>query len=87
LQDLVNDALRHYGYSEAEVSLITDVLLYAQLRNNTQGISKLIKPGLPKDPDAGQIRAVKETKLSALLDGSRNPGIVVMMRAAERRIA
>jgi L-2-hydroxycarboxylate dehydrogenase (NAD+) len=83
LRELTRDALRHYGYSEPEVSLMSDVLLYAQLRNNTQGIAKLVGQGLPKDPEAGEMQVVKETKLSALLDGSHNPGIVVMMRAVD----
>ena len=35
-----------------EALIIQDVLLYAQLRGNNQGIVKLVGPGLPKDPKA-----------------------------------
>jgi len=32
LKDLVNKALNKYGYSNEEISIISSILLYAQLR-------------------------------------------------------
>jgi LDH2 family malate/lactate/ureidoglycolate dehydrogenase len=83
LKRVAKKALLHYGHDEEESKIILDVLLYAQLRGNNQGIVKLIGRGMPKDPQAGEIRVVKETKLSALIDGNKNTGMVVLNKATE----
>ena len=81
LETLVKKALKGYGYRPDEVETIKEVLLYAQLRGNNQGVVKLIGSGIPKAKNAGEIKITKETKLSALLDGSHNQGMVVMKKA------
>lgn len=75
--------LRHSGYPDDEAQVILDVLLYAQLRGNNQGIVKLIGAGLPRDPACQPMQIVHETPLSAVIDGGRNTGMVVMNRALE----
>lgn len=81
LQNLALKALSGYGYTNKEAKIILDVLMYAQLRNNNQGLVKLIGKGIPKDPGAGKIKILKQAKLSALLDGSKNMGILAMREA------
>lgn len=81
LKDVTRRVLLHSGYDETESAIILDVLLYAQLRGNNQNVIKLIGAGMPKNPDAGEITVVRETKLSALLDGQHNQGMVVLTRA------
>ncbi len=71
------------GYPADEAQTILDVLLYAQLRGNNQGIVKLTGAGMPRDPNCTPIKIVKETPLSALLDGGRNSGMVVVRHALE----
>ncbi len=83
LSALARKALTKYGYNKIEQLIILDVLMYAQLRGNNQGLVKLIGKGIPKNPNAGNIRIPKETKLSALLDGNKNMGMVVMKKAVE----
>lgn len=83
LRRVARTALLHYGYNDEESETILDVLLYAQLRGNNQGIAKLIGRGMPKDPAAGQISIEKETKLSALINGNKNPGMVVLKKATQ----
>lgn len=83
LTTLVTQALKNQGYDDSEVETIADVLMYAQLRGNNQGIVKLTGKGMPKSPDATVITSVKETKLSTLLDGGKNQGMVVMKHALE----
>jgi LDH2 family malate/lactate/ureidoglycolate dehydrogenase len=83
----VKQALHYYGYTEDETAQIAEILLYAQLRDNNQGIAKLVGQGMPKDPDAGEIRMERETKLSALLDGNRNAGMIVVAQAVELALA
>jgi LDH2 family malate/lactate/ureidoglycolate dehydrogenase len=75
--------LSESGYPPEEAAVILDVLMYAQLRGNNQGIVKLIGAGMPRHPEARSIQVVKETKLSALLDGGKNAGMVAMNRALE----
>lgn len=75
--------LARSGYPPDEAQIILEVLMYAQLRGNNQGIVKLIGPGMPRDPQARPITIDRETKLSVLLDGGRNSGMVVMRRALD----
>lgn len=83
LERVTKKALLHYGHNDEEAEIILDVLLYAQLRGNNQGIVKLIGRGMPKDPEAGEISIARETKLSALVDGNKNTGMVVLKKAAD----
>jgi LDH2 family malate/lactate/ureidoglycolate dehydrogenase len=60
-----------------------DVLLYAQMRDNNQGVVKLIDKGIPKDPQAGEIVIEKETPISARINGSNNHAMIVVSKAVE----
>jgi len=71
--------------NEEDSNTIADYLVWAEMSGNkTQGITKLsgsnplqsIKPDYP-------IKIEKETKVSALLDGGKNPAIVVADKAVE----
>lgn len=81
LKNLGSKALKKYGYTTDEASIILDMLMYAQLRGNNQGIVKLIGKGIPKNPLAREIVIDKETKLSARINGNNNAGAVVMNKA------
>jgi len=89
LEDLKREVMKClllYGYEPAERDLMCDVMLYAQMRDNNQGIVKLVGKGMPKAPDAGEIRTERSSRISALLDGQRNPGMVVLARAADMAV-
>lgn len=77
LKDLTCRAVQNYGYRDEEVRIIADVLLYAQLRDNNQGVVKLIDKGIPRDPKAGEIVMEKETPTSARINGNKNHAMVV----------
>ncbi|MBI4021173.1 MAG: Ldh family oxidoreductase [Candidatus Aenigmarchaeota archaeon] len=83
LRALCLKALKHQGYTNQESATILDILLYAQLRGNNQGVVKLIGKGIPKRPDAGTITVIKETAVSALLDGGKNFGMIVSKKATD----
>lgn len=83
---LVKKSLKKQGYLPKEVKIISEVLMYAQLRGNNQGIVKLIGAGIPKDSRAGDITTAKETKLSVLIDGNHNQGMVVMKAAMDKAL-
>lgn len=76
----------HYGYDESEAQVIADALLYAQTRDNNQGIVKLTNPAIERKT-SGPITVVKETKVSALLDGKQNNAMLVANRATDMAIA
>ena len=47
LKELSKKALLKYEYTNKEVDIILEMLMYAQLRGNNQGIVKLIGNGIP----------------------------------------
>jgi L-2-hydroxycarboxylate dehydrogenase (NAD+) len=79
-------ALAAQGYNASESATILDVLMYAQLRGNNQGVVKLIGAGMPKNAKAGEIKVVHETKLSARIDGAQNHGMIVLNQAVDMAI-
>lgn len=83
LEKLTAMALKNQGYNESEISVISEILLYAQMRGNNQGVVKLIGKGMPKDPDVGGIEIEKETSLSIRLNGNQNQAMLVVSRALE----
>lgn len=86
LKKLTEKALLKYGYTAEESAVIKQVLLYAQMRGNNQGIVKLIGKGIPKAKDTGKIEIEKDTKLSALINGNKNHAMVVVNRAVDMAI-
>ena len=86
LKQTIKKAILTYGYSEREAEAILEVLLYAQLRGNNQGIVKLIGTGIPKAKDASEIKTEKDTKLSVVINGAKNHAMVVINQAVDTAI-
>ncbi|HSW97247.1 MAG TPA: Ldh family oxidoreductase [Candidatus Saccharimonadales bacterium] len=78
LKELTKEAVLKYGYTDREAEIIQNILLYAQLRGNNQGVVKLIGKGIPKRDKVGTPKIVKETPVSALYDGNETHAMVVM---------
>lgn len=78
LESLVKKALKKYGYSTKEIKIIKDVLMYAQLRGNNQGIVKLIGKGIPRREGFETPVIVKSTKVSDLVNGNKTHAMIVM---------
>lgn len=87
LRDNTFRAIQSLGHNPADADIITDTLMYAELRANNQGLIKLITGGLPSCADAGPLKLVFESPVSAKLDGGRRIGMVVVHDAVERAIA
>ena len=83
LRDATRAAILAQGYDAADAEIILEIILYAQLRGNNQNVIKLVGAGMPADANAGEIRVIRETKLSALLDGGWRQGMVVMRSACD----
>jgi LDH2 family malate/lactate/ureidoglycolate dehydrogenase len=81
LKRVTLQVLARSGYPPDESEMILKVIMYAQLRGNNQGVIKLIGAGMPRDKVCKPISIVRDTKLSALLDGGRNSGMVVVCYA------
>ncbi len=88
LKDLMLSALTSKYYSQEEAEKIVDVFLYAELTGkNTQGVLKLlgtepiqdIKPQYPP-------KIIKETELSALIDGGGVGGVLAAQFATDKAI-
>lgn len=86
LRDVTRRAIARQGYDAADTEVILEIIMYAQLRGNNQNVIKLLGAGMPANPNVGRISIAKETKLSALLDGGWNQGMVVMSQACELAI-
>ncbi len=89
LSDLITTTLsviKSYGYGDTESEVIKDILLYAQLRGNNQGIVKLIDAGIPKRLDSLAPVIEKESAVSALVKGNRTHSMVVMNLLTELAI-
>lgn len=90
LKRVTLQVLARSGYPPDEAETILNILMYAQLRGNNQGVVKLIGIGMSRDKACKPISILKDTKLSALVDGGRNSGMVVVsyaMRLALQKAA
>ena len=83
LEKCTKKAIVAFGYTDEEAATILEVLMYAQLRGNNQGVVKLIGPGIPKSPTAKPISLIKETPISALLNGGGNHAMLVVTHATQ----
>ena len=86
LRSNIQNALKSINHSQEDSEIITDTLMYAELRNNNQGIVKLVKGGLHPNPNQTDIEIVHETPLSARLNGGQRIGMVVVAKSVELAI-
>ena len=75
------DALRGIGHSNEDSEVIADVVMYAELRGNNQGLIKLVSGGLAFDSESKDIKCVHETPISSKIDGGQRIGMVVVSHA------
>lgn len=78
-KQIIQDVL---GYPEEEAAIITRILIYAQVRGNSQGVIKLVTGGVPAY-DGSKVQVEHETKLSARLDGRGVSGMLVLEEAVK----
>lgn len=69
------------GYEGDDAQTIVDVLLYAQLRGNNQGITKIATGGVPKADAVQPFTVVKRNKCGALVSGGHS--MVATAKAAD----
>jgi len=87
LRVLSKKALSRYGYTEKESTSILNMLMYAQLRGNDQGIVKLIGKGIPKNESAQEPTIEKETPTTAIINANLTMEAIAMDQAVEMVIS
>jgi len=81
LRNLSRRAILKYGYSEEEARIILDMLMYAQMRGNNQGIVKLIGEGMPRNEKAQPPTIEKETPTTAIINANHSMEAIAMEQA------
>ena len=81
LNKLSKKAILKYGYSEEETQIILDMLMYAQMRGNDQGIVKLIGEGIPNNEKAQKPTIEKETPTTAIINANFSMEAIAMEQA------
>lgn len=71
------------GLREEDAHIVAGNLMYAERRRNNQGVIKVITGALKASNKEGDIKIVKETPISAKLDGNDRIGMVVMKKALD----
>ena len=70
--------LKHQKHDDIPSEIIADTLMFAELRNNNQGIVKLLAGALKPNPAATEIKTVYETPISCQIDGGQQIGMTVV---------
>mmetsp|Transcript_20812 Transcript_20812/g.34869 ORF Transcript_20812/g.34869 Transcript_20812/m.34869 type:complete len:370 (+) Transcript_20812:1-1110(+) len=86
LADTTKAALLTLGHSTEAAEIITDTLMYAELRANNQGLIKLVTGGLNTNPSVSAPALSFESPVSAQVDGGRSIGMVVVHKAVTTAI-
>lgn len=69
LREKVLAGVAKLGYKDDDAKTIANVLLYAQMRGNNQGITKIATGGVPKAADVEEYKVIKHNKCGVLVSG------------------
>jgi len=83
LRQLTKTALRNLGLDDQEQQIVADVLLYAQLRDNSQGLIKIVERTVLPDRDKKPIQIHDKSVCVRHIDGGGNVGMLVLKRASD----
>lgn len=86
LGELVTAALTALGLTADERQIVADVLLWAELRGNSQGLSKIPARAVAPNPKAGEIVVNHRSPVVTQIEGNLNLGMVVMDRAVDEAL-
>ncbi len=85
LENKVAAGISRLGYENDDARIIKEVLLYAEMRGNNQGITKIATGGVPKAADVPEYRLVNENKCAALISGGQ--AMVTTQKAADMAVS
>lgn len=92
LKSKVLEGVHKLGYRDDDAAVIADVLLYAQMRGNNQGVAKIATGGVPKASAVEPYKVVRRNKCGALVSGgnamvaSHNAALLACELAAEHGV-
>lgn len=86
LRDLVLANLNALGLDAHEAGVVASVLLYAELRDKSQGLIKIIEKTVVPSPDRDAIDVEKKTPVVYSLQANGNAGMVVLNKATSLSI-
>lgn len=75
--------LQQQQHSHNSSLTIAETIIYAELRNNNQGVVKVLAGALKPNPIATEITTVFETPVSCKIDGGQQIGMVVVKHCME----
>jgi len=78
---MARKAILKYWYTEEETEVILDLLMYAQMRGNDQGIVKLIGNGIPRNAKAQPPTMERETPTTAIIHANLSMEAIAMEQA------
>jgi LDH2 family malate/lactate/ureidoglycolate dehydrogenase len=81
LSELTMKVIRKYGYPEEEAEVILDMLMYAQMRGNDQGIVKLIGKGMPRHERAQSPVIERESPTTAIINANLSMEAIALEQA------
>jgi len=87
LEELCRKSMKTLGYTDTEIKVLLEVLMYAQLRDNSQGIVKITSGGLNKHKAVSAPVIEKETRLSACINGNNTAGMLVLHQATSMAVS
>ena len=82
LIELTEKSLRGIGVPEDDIEIVRDVLLYAELRGNNQGLVKIPARGVLPRADAKPVEITRRVACAALINANGNSGMAAVSRAA-----
>ena len=85
LEDKVTAGVAKLGYENDDARIIKEVLLYAEMRGNNQGITKIATGGVPEAVDVPDYKVVTENKCGALISGGQ--AMVSTQKAADLAVS
>lgn len=83
LREKISSVLKMQGHTATDAAVITDLLMYAELRGNNQGIMKLIAGDLKPNKNQTSTKIVHSTAVSARLDGGQKNGMRCIREALD----
>ncbi len=83
LTELVTRALASVGLEGREMEQVREVLLYAQFRDNSQGLQKILEGAVTPPADRKPVEVVRSEGATMRIDGGQNPGMAVATLASD----
>lgn len=84
LKEKILQGVHKLGYENEDANILCDVLLYAQMRGNNQGIPKIATGGVPAREKVQELKIVQKHKSVTLISGGHS--MVASSEAAEHAI-